>query len=124
MRRVSHCFLIVDDKPLIRIRIRELLAYEYPDAAFTEAGSAEEAAALLPSPQVTAVVLDIHLPGISGIAALPDLRARLPGVPIVVVSAAPQSAYAKSALRAGANAFVAKERVNEELVPVLQALFG
>ncbi|MBA2321391.1 MAG: response regulator transcription factor [Deltaproteobacteria bacterium] len=114
--------LLVDDNPRIRYRIRELLAQEYPDAEIVEAGSAEEASSLMAAGPFALVLLDVQLPGRSGIAALPDLRATQPSAPIVMVSGVPRDQYAPAALRAGARAFVAKERVHEDLAGVLRTL--
>jgi DNA-binding NarL/FixJ family response regulator len=63
-----------------------------------------------------------ELAAVSGIKALPDLLARRPGVPIVMVSGESAEAYGPAALRAGAAAFVSKERGLDDLLPVLRTL--
>jgi two-component system invasion response regulator UvrY len=115
-------FLVVDDDHRIRTHVREALAEAYPDAAFHEAADAEEAVGLAGSTSPSMILLDCHMPGRSGLKALPELRARQPGVPIVMFSAEAPEAYAKGALRAGATAFVSKETGVDDLVRVVRRL--
>jgi DNA-binding NarL/FixJ family response regulator len=118
----KHRFLLVDDDGGVRRRVRELLLEEYPTAAFVEAGTAEEALAFAAESAPTLILLDCQMPGRSGLNALPDLLARRPGVPIVMVSGEAPEAYGPAALRAGAAAFVSKERGLDDLLPVLRTL--
>jgi two-component system, NarL family, invasion response regulator UvrY len=117
---MPHRFLLVDDHPGIRARIRAWLAECYPDAGVVEVDSAE--AAVATDGEFSAVLLDVQLPGRSGLAAIPALRARRPATPVVMVSGAPRESYAPAALRAGAAAFVAKEKLYEDLGGVLAGL--
>jgi two-component system invasion response regulator UvrY len=115
-------FLLVDDDRYLRLRLRELLEEEYPSAAFVEAANAEEALVHATEGDPTVILLDCHMPGGSGMKALPELRARQPSIPIVMVSAAEAGQYSAAALRAGATAFVSKEGGLEDLVRVLRSL--
>lgn len=117
-----HRFLLVDDDTRVRRCVRELLEEEFPSADFVEAATAEEALARVADVAPTLILLDCHMPGIGGIKALPDLLARRPGVPIVMVSGESPEAYGPAALRAGAAAFVSKERGLDDLLPVLRTL--
>jgi DNA-binding NarL/FixJ family response regulator len=119
---MPYRFLLIDDDPRIRARLRELLEAEYPGAAVVEAGNAEDGAAQVEG--TSAVLLDVNLHGTSGIAALPVLRARAPLVPVVMVTTAPQDQYRSAALRAGASGFVGKARVYEDLAAVLGPLLA
>jgi two-component system invasion response regulator UvrY len=117
-------FMLIDDDPRVRARVRDLLANAYPEIEIVEAESAEQALVLAESGDWLAVLLDVHLRGKNGIAALPDLRRLLPNVAIVMVSAVERDPYAAAAVRAGADGFVKKERVHEDLTNALQALIG
>lgn len=121
--RMPHRILIVDDNARIRVRIRELLLTEFPGADIHEVSSAEDAASrLLDAGPFDLILLDVQLPGQNGIAALPALRARQPETAIVMLSCKARDQYGPAALRAGARAFVAKERIHEELVDVVAPL--
>lgn len=87
-------------------------------------GSAEEALELLRSGEASAVVTDIHLPGINGLALIRELRARLPGsrLKIVAVSGDGDPELKHQALSAGANAFFPKPYSPREVCRVLEEL--
>lgn len=112
--------LIVDDEVDVRSRTRLLL--EELGCAVSSAGSAEEALTLLQDGVWELVILDIRLPGMTGLAALARIRARDAKLPVVICSGLPADPYAAAAMRAGATRFVNKERVAEDLPEVLAAL--
>ena len=116
--------MVVDESPRIRSRIRGLLQSEFPRAVVVETASAEEALQLAGTAAYSLILLDVRLAGRNGIQALPDLRLAQPTAPIVVLSGVPPDQDASAALRAGANAYVSKERVYEDLVGVLVGLMG
>lgn len=114
--------LLVDDDAPMRCHIRQLLADEWPQATVVEAATAEETLSFVQIGHWDAVVLDVRLPGRSGIDILPDLRSSRPKLPIVVMSALPAAPYASVALRAGASVYLTKDRAPEELVETLRRL--
>jgi PAS domain S-box-containing protein len=113
--------LLVDDDADVRRRAGQLL--EDHGCTIGEAGTAEEAIDMIRGEKNwDAVVLDVRLPGLSGLRALPQLLARRPELPIVVCSMMPEDPYAEAARRAGAAGFVRKDRIPEELVPTVLRL--
>lgn len=115
--------LIVDDHAILRAGVREMLADEEDLQVVGEAGSAEEALQLLRSgPKVDVVVLDITLPGQSGIELLKQLRQERPELAILVLSMHPERSFAVRLMRAGANGYVPKMIVPEELVKAVRAV--
>lgn len=115
--------LIVDDHALLRAGVREMLADEEDLLVVGEAGSAEEALQLLESgTKVDVVVLDITLPGQSGIELLKQLRDERPELAILVLSMHPERSFAVRLMRAGANGYVPKMIVPEELVKAVRAV--
>jgi len=115
--------LIVDDHAILRAGVREMLADEEDLEVVGEAGSAEEALQLLDSgTKVDVVVLDITLPGQSGIELLKHLRTERPDLQILVLSMHPERSFAVRLMRAGANGYVPKMIVPEELVKAVRAV--
>ena len=113
--------LVVDDEPPLRELIRVSLGNGFE---FTEAGDAEEAWAEARSRRPDLVVLDIMLPGRSGLELLRQLKSDsdLAGVPVVVLSAWQTEQDARDALDAGADAFFAKPFAPDELARAVGVL--
>ena len=114
--------LVVDDDRALRGRLRQLLVEELPIAAVGEASSAEEALLRVKLDAWDVVVLDIHLPGRSGLDVLPTLKSVRPSCHVVVVTGLPEDPYARAALRSGAAAFLLKERAPEALAQTISRL--
>lgn len=115
--------MIVDDHAILRAGVREMLVDESDLDVVAEAGSAEEALQLLESgTKVDVVVLDITLPGQSGIELLKHLRTERPELAILVLSMHPERSFAVRLMRAGANGYVPKMIVPEELVKAVRAV--
>lgn len=115
--------LIVDDHALLRAGVREMLADEEDMLVVGEAGSAEEALAVLNGgTKVDVVVLDITLPGQSGVELLQQLRQERPELAILMLSMHPERSFAVRLMRAGANGYVPKMIVPEELVKAVRAV--
>ena len=118
MRRV----LIVDDHPIVRAGLRGILG-ETPDLVVAgEAGDAAEALAKFRGDPWDAVVLDVSLPGRSGLDLLRELSEIAPDVPVLVLSVHESDEYALRALRAGAAGYLTKDRTAGELVQALRLL--
>jgi len=115
--------LIVDDHAILRAGVREMLSEEGDLEVVGEAGSAEEALQQLRDGLgVDVVVLDITLPGQSGIDLLKTLRRDRPELAILVLSMHPERSFAVRLMRAGANGYVPKMIVPEELVKAVRAV--
>ena len=115
--------LIVDDHAILRAGVREMLADETDLEVVGEAGSAEEALRLLDGgTKVDVVVLDITMPGQGGIELLKHLRTERPELAILVLSMHPERSFAVRLMRAGANGYVPKMIVPEELVRAVRAV--
>ncbi len=114
--------MIVDDHAILRAGVREMLSEEADLQVVGEAGSAEEALQQLRELKVDVVVLDITLPGQSGIDLLKQLRRDRPELAILVLSMHPERSFAVRLMRAGANGYVPKMIVPEELVKAVRAV--
>jgi two-component system invasion response regulator UvrY len=107
--------LIVDDHAIVRRGLRDLLSDEFPGAAFGEACDAAQALEELRGSKWDVALLDIALPGKSGLDLLKDLKSEWPKLPVLVVSAHPEDQFAVRALKAGAGGYMTKESAPEEL---------
>lgn len=107
---------IVDDHAIVRAGLHRLLVESPGIEVVGEAGSAEEALAALPSLQVDVMLLDLALPGMSGIEALPLAKRLQPDLRILAISMYPEESYALRVFQAGADGFISKSSVVEELL--------
>ena len=101
--------LIIDDQPLYRDALSQLLGALVGESNVRTASSAEEGLRLAPLlSDVRLVLLDFSLPGMSGTEAIGAVLGRLPGVEVVAASALEERLDATAALRAGARYFISK----------------
>ena len=107
--------LIADDHAVVRRGLREILADSVEGATFSEAGNADEALGLLAKRPTNVLVLDINMPGRSGLDVLKDVKRIYPRLPVIVLSVQPEEQYAVRCLRAGAVAYINKDSAPEEL---------
>jgi two-component system invasion response regulator UvrY len=107
--------LITDDHAVVRRGLREILADSLEEATFAEAGNADEALRSLARQAASILVLDINMPGRSGLDLLKDIKHIYPRLPVIVLSVQPEDQYALRCLRAGAAAYINKDSAPEEL---------
>jgi two-component system invasion response regulator UvrY len=116
--------LIVDDHAILRRGLKEILEREFRDVSIGGAGTAEQALAQLGSEKWDLVILDITLPGRSGVDVLRHLKALRPKLPVLVLSMHPEDQYGKRVLKAGASGYMNKESAPEELIKAVRKLLG
>jgi DNA-binding NarL/FixJ family response regulator len=117
--------LIADDHAVVRRGLREILADSLPDAAFSEASNGDEVLGRLSKSQTALLVLDINMPGRSGMDVLRDVKQTYPRLPVIILSVHPEEQYGVRCLRAGAAAYINKESASEELgIATLKILNG
>jgi DNA-binding NarL/FixJ family response regulator len=107
--------LIVDDHAVVRRGLRSLLSDEFLGAAFGEASNATQALEQLQKKEWDVALLDISLPGKSGLELLKELKAQWPRLPVLVLSGYPEDQFAVRVLKAGAGGYMTKESAPEEL---------
>jgi two-component system, NarL family, response regulator DevR len=113
--------LLVDDHALVRSAIRQAL--EAPDVEVVgEASSAEELLAIAPGLRPDVVLLDIDLPGLSGIAALRELAPRLPATRFVMLTVSSDHHDLLSAIRSGADGYLTKDLSGEALLRAVRGI--
>jgi DNA-binding NarL/FixJ family response regulator len=116
--------LIVDDHAILRRGLKEILEREFRDVSIGGAGTAEQALAQLGSEKWDLVILDITMPGRSGVDVLRHLKALRPKLPVLVLSMHPEDQYGKRVLKAGASGYMNKESAPEELIKAVRKLLS
>jgi DNA-binding NarL/FixJ family response regulator len=117
--------LLVDDHAVVRRGVRHLLARAFPEALFGEAASAQEALDMVLKKSWSLVLLDISMPGRSGLDIIPALKEARPPMPLLVLSTHAEEQFALRVLRAGASGYITKDSLDEELVRAVEkALAG
>jgi two-component system invasion response regulator UvrY len=112
--------LVCDDHVVVRRGLRQILA-ETPDIMVGgEAGTADEALALLRRESWSAVVLDINLPGASGMDLLAQIHKERPSLPVLVLTVYSEEQYAVRAIKAGAAGFLTKESAPDKLIEAVR----
>ena len=107
--KVRKRILLVDDHPLMRTGLAQLIN-DTPDLVVCcEAGTADEALGRVSRVRPELVTVDITMPGRGGIELIKDLHALHPQLPVLVVSMHDEQFYAERALRAGARGYIMKE---------------
>ena len=107
--------LIADDHAVVRRGLKEILADAFPDAHFAEAGNGDEVLSQLAKCKYGVLMLDINMPGRSGLDVLRDVKQAYPQLPVIVLSIQPEEQYAMRCLRAGAAAYINKDSAPEVL---------
>lgn len=112
--------LIVDDHTIVREGLRQILE-ETPDIVVAgEASSAQEVMDKVWNRSFDLVLLDISLPGRSGLDVLKQLKSIKPDLPILILSMHPEEQYAVRSLRAKASGYLTKESASDELIKAIR----
>ena len=113
--------LIVDDHTLVRAGLARLLQGFADVQLVAEASNAEQALQLALQHAPDVVLMDLSLPGRTGLEALSDIRLRAPGTRVVMMTMHDDAAHVRDALDRGAVGFVVKDAAPQELELALRA---
>ncbi len=116
--------LIADDHAVVRRGLIQLLADEYPTLSVGEAREAGEVLQLAREQDWDIIVLDISMPGRSGLEVLKELRKQRPRVPVLILTSHPEEQYAVRVLKAGAGGYMTKESAPEHLIEGIRKVTG
>jgi two-component system invasion response regulator UvrY len=112
--------LIADDHAIVRQGLKQILA-ETPDMVVAdEASNGQEVLNKVWEKEYDVVVLDISMPGRSGLDVLKQLKSQRPKLPVLVLSMYPEEQYAVRMLRAGASGYLTKQSVPDELIMAIR----
>lgn len=116
--------LIADDHAILRAGLKHLLS-EHPDLVVAgEAGNGHEALAKAQAEPWDVMILDMTMPGKSGIELIKQLKQCVPRLPILVLSMHKEDLFAVRALKAGASGYLCKDNAEDQLVAALRKVAG
>ena len=113
--------LLVDDHEVVRLGLKSLLEHNDQFEVVAEAGTAKEAVAQVEKYHPDVVLMDIRLPGASGIEACEEITTRWPDVRVVILTSYAEDEMLFSAIRAGASGYVLKQIGAEGLITAIEA---
>jgi DNA-binding NarL/FixJ family response regulator len=114
--------LIVDDHAAVRAGLRQFLLEDPRITKVDEADSAQLAMAALRKARYELLILDISMPGRSGLDILRNVISTNPGTRVLIISGYPERQYAVSVLKAGASGYLSKESAPEELLKAVHTV--
>lgn len=114
--------LIVDDHPMMRDGLAALITAQPDLAVCAQAADAREALQAIESLRPDLVLMDISLPGKSGLEAIKDIQSLAPGLATLVLSMHDESLYAERVLRAGARGYVMKQEGGKRIMDGIRAV--
>jgi DNA-binding NarL/FixJ family response regulator len=116
--------LLADDHEVVRRGLKQMLAEEFGQVEFGEASSAAQTLELGRQDSWDLVLLDINMPGRSGLDILAELQDRQPGLRVLVLSMAPEEEYAVRVLKKGAAGYLTKQTVATELTAAVRKVLA
>jgi DNA-binding NarL/FixJ family response regulator len=114
--------MLVDDHPIVRRGLRDILDEAFEAAVIQEVGSGQEALALVRAHAWSVVILDLSLPDGSGLDVLKRVREARPRLPVLILSMHAVEQFARRAIAAGAAGYLTKDAADNELVTAITRL--
>lgn len=116
--------LIVDDHPIVREGLSKIVQLEKDIVVSGLAKDACEAIKLMATKKIDVVLLDISMPGISGLDIIKDLKSLQSTAKIVMLTMYPEERFAIRALKAGATGYLTKETAPDELIKAVRVVYS
>lgn len=120
----AHRIFLVDDHPIVRERLGQLITREPDLAVCGEAESAPEAIGKLPGAQADLAVVDLSLKDSRGIELIREIKTLMPKLPVLVLSMHDESLYAERVLRAGARGYITKQEATTKVLGAIRRVLG
>jgi DNA-binding NarL/FixJ family response regulator len=124
VKKGQRKIVVVDDHPLVRRGVAQLLSQEKDLMACGEAENAIQAMEIIAQCKPDAVILDISMKGMNGIELIKNLRKQNSKLPILVVSMHEEIFYAERSLKAGARGYLMKQEATDKVVTALRKILG
>lgn len=108
--------LITDDHEVVRRGLKLILLEEFRGAVVGESGNARETLEQVAAREWDLVLLDINMPGRSGLDVLAEIKQLRPKLPVLILSVSPEAEFAERTLRAGAAGYINKQFASDEIL--------
>lgn len=112
--------LVADDHAIVREGLKQIVRETSDMEVAGEAADGRQVFQMVANDDWDVVLLDIGMPGKSGMDILKELKAERPGLPVLMLSMYPEEQYAVRALKAGASGYLTKESVPDELINAIR----
>jgi two-component system invasion response regulator UvrY len=116
--------LLADDHVVVRRGLRDILTGAFPGMQFIEAGTGDEVLSAIRTSRCSLLILDIHMPGRTGVDVLREVKRLCPRIPVLMLSVQPEDQYAVRCLKAGASGYLNKDGAEEELVRAVRKVIS
>lgn len=116
--------LVADDHAVVRQGVKQILADVKDMTVKDEAQNGTETLKKITDQDFDVVLLDISMPGRSGLEVLEDIKAQYPKLPVLILSMHPEEQYAVRALKAGASGYLTKASAPQELIGAIRKAAG
>lgn len=114
--------MIADDHALLRTGLKKIICSETDMEVSCEARNAEEVLFLLRKNKVSIIILDINMPGRSGLDLLYDIKTMYPGISVLILSINPEEQFARRCLEAGASGYMNKDIEPDEFISAIRKI--
>ena len=114
--------LLVDDHPIVRRGLRDILVDAFPDSVIHEVGSGRDVSSLVRGHHWDVMILDLSLPDGSGLDVLKRVRHAQPRLPVLILSMHTPDQFARRAIAGGASGYLTKDAADAELVVAVSRL--
>lgn len=114
--------LIADDHAIVREGLKQIVAEESDMKVTGEAANSDEVLSIILKNSFDIAILDINMPGKSGLDLLKDLKVQFPKLPVLILSMYAEEQYGIRALKAGASGYLRKASVPDELVAAIRKI--
>jgi len=116
--------LVVDDHPIVREGLAQMINREPDLAVCGEAADAQTTLQLIADLRPDILIVDISLNGPDGLDLLKEIRTKDPSLPVLILSMHDESIYAERALRAGANGYIMKQEATDNVLGALRRILN
>lgn len=115
--------LIADDHAVVREGIKQILSGTSDMVVVAEARNGHEVMEKLDKESFDIIILDITMPGKSGLDVLKDIKNHMPELPVLILSMYPAEQYAERVIKAGASGYLSKDSSPDELIRAIRQIY-
>src|SRR5262245_11827083 len=116
--------IVVDDHPMMRQGLVQLIDHEHDLMTYGEAENAAQALNIITSRKPDLVLVDLSLPDKSGLELIKDIQVFHPNLPILVFSMHDESVFAERVLRAGGRGYIMKQEGGKKLIEAIRQVLS